>query len=37
MKRHTDPYRGVRIMIMTGAIALPLVLLFAGWAYFAAQ
>jgi hypothetical protein len=35
MERHIDPYRGVRILIVVGAVTLPLLLLFAGWAYFA--
>jgi hypothetical protein len=35
MERHIDPYRGARILVIGGAVALPLLLLFAGWAYFA--
>jgi hypothetical protein len=35
MERHIDPYRGARILIITGAVVLPLLLLLAGWAYFA--
>jgi hypothetical protein len=33
--RHIDPYRGARIIVITGAVAVPIVLLLAGWAYFA--
>ena len=35
MERHIDPFRGARILVITGAIVLPLVLLLAGWVYFA--
>jgi hypothetical protein len=35
MERHIDPYRGARIIVITGAIGIPIVLLLAGWAYFA--
>jgi hypothetical protein len=35
MERHIDPYRGARLLVISGAVALPLLLLLAGWAYFA--
>jgi hypothetical protein len=35
MERHIDPYRGARIIVITGAIALPVMLMLVGWAYFA--
>lgn len=35
MERHIDPYRGARIIVITGAVLGPLLLVFAGWAYFA--
>jgi hypothetical protein len=35
MERHIDPYRGARILVITGAVMVPLLLLLAGWAYFA--
>jgi len=33
--KHTDPYRGFRIMITTGAIGLPLAILIACGVYLA--
>ena len=34
MEHHIDPYRGARIIVITAAVLLPLVLLFGGWVYF---
>jgi hypothetical protein len=31
--KHTDPYRGLRIMLTTGAITLPILVLLACWIY----